>query len=120
MMIQILSNRATPKQMQAMLESLGIYVKLVVDVERKILAGGGELHADCEKVLLRNGSRQVDLWGVDWYPFNQTIGYESIINIRVSANNRSMEIQDLGIRSRVDEIVYLFLGGVQWQSIGTL
>ena len=120
MMIQILSNRATPKQMQTMLESLGIYVKLVVDVERKILAGGGELHADCEKVLLRNGSSQVDLWGADWYPFNQTIGYESIINIRVSANNRSMEIQDLGIRSRVDEIVYLFLGGVQWQSIGTL
>ena len=119
-MIQILSDRATPDQMQTMLEALGIYVKLVVDIERRILAGGGELHVDCEKILLRNGSRQVDLWGVDWYPFNQTIGYESIINIRVSANNRSMKIQDLGIRSRVDEIVYLFLGGVQWQSIGTL
>ncbi|MCX5962535.1 MAG: DUF5674 family protein [Cyanobacteria bacterium] len=35
-----------------MLEALGIYVKLVVDIERKILAGGGELHADCERVLL--------------------------------------------------------------------
>lgn len=50
-MIQILSDRATPDQMQTMLEALGIYVKLVVDVERKVLAGGGELHVDCEKFL---------------------------------------------------------------------
>jgi hypothetical protein len=114
-MIQVLHNRATPEQMQSMLEALGIYVKLVVDIERGILAGGGELHADCEKVLLRNGSHQVALWGADWYPFNQTVGYESIINIRPSVNNRSMEIQDPVIRSQVDEILYDFLGGVQWQ-----
>jgi hypothetical protein len=119
-MIQVLDDRATPEQMQAMLEALGIYVKLVVDIDRKILAGGGELHADCEKILLRNGSRQADLWGADWYPFNQTIGYGSIINIRVSENNRSMEIQDPEIRMRIEEIIYRFLGGVQWQSIGIL
>jgi hypothetical protein len=52
--------------MREMLEFLGIYIKLVVDVERGILAGGGELHADCEKVLLRDGSRQQDVWGADW------------------------------------------------------
>ena len=83
--------------------------------ERKILAGSGELHADCERVLLNAGSRQFDLWGADWCSFNQTIGYESIINIRVSANNRSMMIQNLVLRSQIDEIVYLLLGGVQWQ-----
>jgi hypothetical protein len=114
-MIQILHSRVTSEQMRSMLEALGIYVKLVVDIESNILAGGGELHADCEKVLLSNGSRQADLWGADWYPFNQTVGYESIINIRPSVNNRSMEIQDPMIRSQVDEIVYRFLGGVQWQ-----
>jgi Protein of unknown function (DUF5674) len=114
-MIQILYDRATPEQMLAMLEALGIYVKFVVDVERRILAGGGELHTDCEMVLLNTGSRQFNLWGADWYPFNQTIGYESIINIRVSANNRSMAIQDPVIRSQIDEIVYPLLGGVSWQ-----
>ncbi len=114
-MIQILHDRATPDQMIAMLEALGIYVKFVVDIQRKILAGGGELHADCERVLLHEGSHQFDLWGVDWYPFNQTIGYESIINIRVSANNRSMVIQNPVLRSKIDEIVYPRLGGVRWQ-----
>ena len=115
LMIQILHDRATPDQMLAMLEALGIYVKFVVDVERKILAGGGELHADCERVLLNAGSHQFDLWGADWYPFSQTIGYELIINIRVSADNRSMEIQDLLLRSKIDEITYPILGGVPWQ-----
>ena len=27
-------------------------IKIVVDVRRKILAGGGEMHSDCEEVLL--------------------------------------------------------------------
>jgi hypothetical protein len=45
-----------------MLEELETYIKLAVDVERNILAGGGEYHADCEEVLLENGSRQEDIW----------------------------------------------------------
>ena len=52
-----------------MLEILSSYIKLAVDIERGILAGGGEVHADCESVLLENGSKQVDIWGADWYPF---------------------------------------------------
>jgi hypothetical protein len=114
-MIQIIRVRATPEQMRQMLESLGIYIKLVVDIQRGILAGGGELHADCEKVLLKDGGRQSDLWGADWYPVRQAIGYESIINIRVADNNRSMHIRDPIVRSQVDAIVYDFLGGVAWQ-----
>ena len=42
--------------MQEMLEMLETYVKLAVDIERGILAGGGAMHADCEAVLLEDGS----------------------------------------------------------------
>jgi hypothetical protein len=114
-MIQIIRSRATPAQMRQMLEALGIYIKLAVDIERSILAGGGELHADCEQTLLMNGSHQVNIWGADWYPLKQRVGYESIINIRPSANNRSMEIQAPEIREQVNQIAQSFLGGVQWQ-----
>jgi hypothetical protein len=38
-------------------------VKGVVDVERKVIALGGELHADAETILLDHGSRQEHLWG---------------------------------------------------------
>lgn len=98
-----------------MLQALGIYIKLAVDVEREILAGGGEFHADCERILLDRGCQQKSIWGADWYPYNQTVGYESIINIRPSANNRSMMIQDTALRDRVDRIVKAFLGNVRWQ-----
>ena len=114
-MIQIIRSRATPAQMQQMLESLGIYIKLAVDIERRLLAGGGELHVDCEQTLLAEGSQQADVWGDDWYPLKQAVGYESIINIRPSANNRSMQIQSIDIRKQVDEIAQVLLGGVQWQ-----
>lgn len=96
-MIYIIRDRATPEQMQDMLEVLG------------------ELHVDCEQTLLNADSEQANVQGADWYPFQQRVGYESIINIRPSANNRSMEIQDAVLRNRIDRIVRLLLGGVQWQ-----
>ena len=114
-MICIIRNRAALEQMRQMLEALGIYIKLAVDVERRILAGGGELHADCELVLLDDGSEQANVWGADWYPLRQTVGYESLINIRPSANNRSMVIQDSVLREDINEIVQSLLGNVQWQ-----
>ncbi|MFP5272403.1 DUF5674 family protein [Coleofasciculus sp.] len=39
-------------------------MKLAVDIQRGILAGGGEFHADCETVLLEDGSEQVNF--IEW------------------------------------------------------
>src|SRR4030042_6255358 len=66
MKIHILRQRATEKEIQEMLEELQNYIKSAVDVERNILAGGGEYHADCEEALLEDGSCQENIWGVDW------------------------------------------------------
>ena len=62
-MIFIIQEQATPEQMRQMLLELGIYIKIAVDVQQEILAGGGELHADCERILLKNGSQQSAIWG---------------------------------------------------------
>ena len=56
-MIHIIRTRATQQQMSEMLEILGTYVKLAVDIQRRMLAGGGAMHADCEAVLLEVGAR---------------------------------------------------------------
>jgi hypothetical protein len=114
-MIQIIRNRATPEQMRQMLDALGVYIKLAVDIQRGILAGGGELHADCEQVLLEDGSEQAHVWGADWYPLKQSVGYESLINIRSRVGNRSMEIQDPVVRAQIHRIVQNLLGNVSWQ-----
>ena len=109
-MIILVQQRVTKEQLEEMLDVLGGYIKLAVDIDQKILAAGGELHADCEAVLLGNRSKQVDIWGADWYPVTQEVGYESLINIRPRQNNRSMEIQDPIIREQVAQIVTYLLG----------
>lgn len=111
-MVHLLRSRATKQQLDEMLEKLGVYVKLAVDIRRGILAGGGVLHADCEAVLLEDGSKQEDIWGADWIPSTQQIRYEALINIRPSQNNPSMKIIDLSICDRIAETVQHLLGGV--------
>jgi hypothetical protein len=109
-MIHIIRDHATKEQIQEMMEMLQTYVKLAVDVERGILAGGGAMHADCEAVLLDDGSQQDFIWGADWNPATQEVTFESLINIRPRQNNRSLEIQDLGLRTQVEQITRNLLG----------
>lgn len=88
-------------------------VKYVVDIERRVAAVGGELHADAEQLLLASGSRQSDLWGANYYPGkgrDACIEYTSLINIRPSQGNRSMQIEDPAIRERVGEITFALVG----------
>jgi hypothetical protein len=105
MKIHIIRQRATEDEIQEMLEELGTYIKLSVDVEREILAGGGEYHADCEEVLLEDGSRQEDIWGADWYPDSRTVGFGALINIRPQQGNRGMEIENPEVCQKVEWIV---------------
>ncbi len=95
-----------------MLEELGSYVKPAVDIRLSVLAGGGELHADCETKLLENESSQEDIWGADWYPHSQQTGFESLINIRPRQGNFSMEVEDEERRTKIREISENLLGGV--------
>ncbi len=92
MPIHLITEKATVEQMSEMLQALESYVKLAVDIEQKILAGGGTLHSDCESVLLENGSKQENVWGADWITFVEAVTFESLINIRPSQNNFAMEL----------------------------
>ena len=103
-MIYQLTERATVQQIQEMLVQYDNMIKIVVDTRREILVGGGEMHADCEDILLEAGSEQDDLWDANWYPADQRIEFESLINIRPRLGNRSMVIQSEIIRQQVESI----------------
>jgi hypothetical protein len=107
-MPEIITAKISQENLKKYLENtFGDMVKFVVDVEKGIAAIGGEMHADCEEILLQNGSRQENLWGANLYPFKsgeERIEYTSLINIRPSAENRGMEIQDEVIKGKVREI----------------
>jgi uncharacterized protein DUF5674 len=88
-------------------------VKCVVDVERGVVAVGGEMHADAEQALLEDGSRQRDLWGANYYPGRgreDCIEYTALINIRPAQGNRSMEIQEPTVRERVRQLTSALIG----------
>jgi hypothetical protein len=91
----------------------GDMVKYVVDVERRIAAVGGQLHADAEQLLLEAGCMQADLWGANYYPGkaqDDCIEYTALINIRPAHGNRSMMIEDEALRRRVREITFALIG----------
>jgi len=112
-MILLLDKSAIPSQIQAMLEEYGTMIKIAVDIRRHILAGGGEMHADCELLLLESGSEQEDIWGANWFPAEQRIVFEALINIRPRDGNRGMRIQDDEIRRRVESVTRQILGEAQ-------
>lgn len=83
-------------------------VKAVVDVERKVIAIDAELHSDLEALLLEDGSKQKNLWGINLYPEMQGeefIGFDSMINIRPSQGNRSRSVDSEETRKKITEIV---------------
>jgi Protein of unknown function (DUF5674) len=112
--IVIAAERLEPSEVARLVQLFfGDMVKYVVDVERRIAAVGGQLHADAEQLLLEAGSRQVDLWGANYYPGrgpDDCIEYTALINIRPAHGNRSMLIADAAVRHRVREITFALIG----------
>jgi hypothetical protein len=96
-----------------MLNEYETMIKIVVDIRRRVLAGGGETQSDCETLLLDDGSEQDDLWGANWYPDDQEIVFESLINIRPRLGNRSILIQNEELRQQVEAVTLEILGGVR-------
>ena len=92
----------------------GDMVKAVVDVTRQAIAIGGELHSDEEAVLLDDGSRQADLWGINLYPDesgDDWIEFDSLINVRPSQDNRSRDVEDSALRDSIRRIVETRIAG---------
>ncbi|KKW31489.1 MAG: hypothetical protein UY76_C0057G0006 [Candidatus Uhrbacteria bacterium GW2011_GWA2_52_8d] len=91
-------------------ERFGDLVKAVVDIEHGSMAVGCELHVDAEQLLLRKGSRQQDLWGINLYPdafedLDRFVEFDSMINLRPGQGNRSRGVEDPNVREKILKIV---------------
>src|ERR1700720_3260059 len=79
-------------------------VKAVVDVKKRLLAIGGELHADEEAFLLEQDSEQENLWGINLFTeldLPDMIEFDSMINVRPRQNNRSRGIESEVLRVQI-------------------
>ena len=88
--------------------TFGNLVKVVIDVDRELIAVDAELHSDLEALLLEDGSKQRSLWGINFYPQMQGddfIEFDSMINMRPSQGNRSRGIENKELAKKIIEIV---------------
>ena len=115
MSIEIIKKRISFQKLKEIAEyNYGSMVKGVIDVHLKIIALGGELHADAEAILLQKGSQQKNLWGFNIYPDNpknKKIEYTSLINIRPSQNNRSLKIRSVELKTKIRKIIDSLIEG---------
>ena len=111
--MRIISQPIHRNELEAMLPGyFGDMIKAVVDVQKSIIGLDAELHADIEKELLQQGSEQADLWGINLYPEMEGedfIEFDSLINIRPYQGNRSRDVQDPVVRTRIVEVVNMLI-----------
>lgn len=107
--MKIITENISHEELKSLAEQMyGDLVKAVVDIERGSMAVGGEMHADEERILLEEGSKQEHLWGVNLYPDKEKtdwIEFDSMINIRPRQGNKSRGVEDGHIRERIVAVV---------------
>lgn len=107
-MIHISSNPYTPEQIEQLKEQFDIYIKTVIDIKTRICVAGMDRHYEGEELLLKNGSKQSNIWGGGIDVSNQIVDFNSFINIRPNDNNTSNEIQDAEIRKTYEKLTKHF------------
>ena len=109
----ILDKPITREELAKLAENFyGDMIKGVVDVDQELLALDAELHSDLEGLLLREGSQQETLWGINLYPEaddEDFLEFDSLINIRPRQGNRSRDVENEEIRERIRTIVNNFI-----------
>ncbi len=98
----------TKKEIEKLKECFDVYIKTVIDVEKKTCSAGMDRHFEGEKILLDQGSSQSDIWGGGVDIETKEVDYNSFINIRLSDNNLSNEIQDPTLRKKYEELTKYF------------
>lgn len=108
-MIVTTSTPYTKEEIQKLEEQFDVYIKTVIDIERKICSAGCDRHFESEHILLDQGSKQSDVWGGGIDLDTKEIDGNSFINIRPGDNNAGNEIQDPIVRKKfVDLMLYFF------------
>lgn len=107
-MIVTSTSPLTAEQLTQARERFGIYIKTVIDIQRKICCAGMDRHFEGEKILLDTGSHQSDIWGGGVDLETKEIDFNSFINIRPQENNTKNEIQSEQVKRQYKELTEYF------------
>lgn len=110
MEIKIIKKSINRQELQDIADKqFGYLVKAVVDIEQKIMAIGGEFHADEEVLLMeQEKSKRGNVWGINLYPEKideEFIEFNSMINLKPFLDNRSRGVENLETQKKIRDIV---------------
>ncbi len=107
--MKIIKDKIKINDLRKMSEKMfGGLVKAVVDIKKEVLVVDAPMHADQEAFLIKEGSNQNDLWGINLYPDKKNkdfIEFDSMINIRSSWGNRTRSVDNPKIREKIVSII---------------
>lgn len=98
----------TKTEIKKLRQRFDVYIKTVIDVNKKICSAGCDRHFESEKILLDQGSSQKDLWGGGIDLETKIIDCNSVINIRPNQNNPSNEILNAQTRVEFEKLTKYF------------
>jgi len=107
-MIITKSQPFTKEEIEKLKEEFEVYVKTVIDIENKVCSAGMDRHFEGEQILLKQNSKQKDLWGGGIDLETNEIDFNSFINIRPRDNNTKNEIQSEEIKKAYKELTEYF------------
>jgi len=90
--MKVITSPLTLKTINQLKNRSGPYLKLTIDLEKEIIITDIELHADGEKILLKKGSRQENIWGGGINLDQKIIDTTAVLNIRPNLKNNSLEL----------------------------
>jgi hypothetical protein len=107
-MIIVLKDRATDNDIKRASEEYTHYIKITIDLDKEMVAIGGEYHFDAEKELLKLGSKQESIWGGGLNLTTKNLETNAMINVRAGINPHQ-EIQNQEIKSKFLQIAYKYV-----------
>jgi hypothetical protein len=107
-MIITKSEPFTPEEILQLQAEFDVYIKTVIDIEKKICSAGMNRHFEGEQILLQQGSKQSNLWGGGIDLDTKEIDFNSFINIRPRDNNTKHEIQSEDLKQKYKQLTEYF------------
>ena len=107
--MKIIKDKITLSELSKMAKNMfDNLIKAVIDIDKKIMVVDAPMHSDEEAELIKSGSKQVNLWGINLYPEKpgkDFVEFDSMINIKPNQGNRSRGIDDSAIQKKIIKIV---------------
>lgn len=106
----IVKERINITEIREMAEKMfGSLVKVMVDVEKEIMAVDALLHADLMELLIgEEESESKNLWGINIHPDKvgeDFIEFDSMMNLKPALGNKTRGVEDENIRKKIIEII---------------